>query len=438
MSTFHGDDIDNLLRPEYLENPCPAFQQLQVNDPVHWNPRLNGWMVSRYDDVFALLQDSRLSAVSPFGYMFKRSLTEEEQVAVSFIRPYVEQSLLNMDPPHQTRQRAILGKAFTPRRLAQMGERVQQFVDEIVDEVQPDGKIELLHQFAFPLLFKVIFALLGIPPEVQPEASRLFNEASSLIVQVNSTPYPASEHLLRFAENLRETEELIRPFIEERRQQPQEDVISLMVEAEKQGELSEKEIFVLCSQLVFAAHETTANAICTGMYSLLQNPDQLERLQANPDILPLAVEELLRYSAPGQMRPRIALEDMEIRGTRVQKGQRMFLMLAAANYDEEHFTCPAALNVERAKKDRIMTFGHGIHYCLGGALARLELRVIFPTLFHRLPGLRLASPTVQWRPNFLLRGLVALPLEFDPPAVLVDRDETSKVGEGNKAHKDAA
>lgn len=417
MSTYHNDDIDNLLRPEYLENPCPVFHHLQANDPVHWNPHLNGWMISRYDDVFALLQDTRLSAVSPFGYMFKRPLSEEEQASVDFIRPYVEQSLLNMDPPHQTRQRTILGRAFTPRRLAQMRERVQEFVDEIVDELEPSGEIELLYQFAFPLLFKVIFALLGIPSEAQAEASKLFNEASSLIIKVNSTPYPEREHLLRFAENLRVTEDVIRPFIEERRRQPQEDVISLMVEAEKRGELSEKEIFVLCSQLVFAAHETTANAICSGMLSLLQNPDQLDRLLTNPDILPLAVEELLRYSAPGQMRPRIALEDMEIQGVRIQKGQRIFLMLAAANYDAAHFGCPEALNVERPKKDRIMTFGHGIHYCLGGALARMELQVIFPTLFQRLPGLRLASPDVQWRPNFLLRGLSALPLEFDPPAL---------------------
>lgn len=409
-------DIDNLLRAEYLANPCPAFQQLQAHDPVHWNPHLNGWMVSRYDDVFALLHDSRLSAASPFGYIFRRPLTEEEQGAVRFIRPYVEQSLLNMDPPQQTRQRAILGRAFTPRRLAQMRERVQQFVDEIVDEVQQDGKIELLHQFAFPLLFKVIFALLGIPVDVHAEAKRLFNEASSLIVQVNSTPNPATEHLLRFAANLRETEDLIRPFIEARRQQSQDDVISLMVEAEKYGELSEKEIFVLCSQLVFAAHETTANAICSGMLSLLQHPDQLERLKRDPDLLPQTVEELLRYNAPGQMRPRIALEDIELRGTKIQKGQRIFLLLAAANYDAEHFACPEQFNIERGKHDRIMTFGHGIHYCLGGALARLELQVIFPTLFRRLPHLRLSSSDVQWRPNFLLRGLVALPLEFDIPA----------------------
>lgn len=420
MLHAQSEDIDNLLRPEFLANPCPVFKQLQVNDPVHWNPHLNGWMVSNYDDVRALLQDSRLSAASPFGYLFKRQLTEEEQVAVSYIRPYVEQSLLNMDPPHQTRQRAILGAAFTTRRLEQMRTRVQGFVNEIVDEVQQSGKIELMNQFAFPLLFKVIFALLGIPAEAHAEARRLFNEASGLIIKVNSTPYPASEHLLRFAENLRETEDLIRPYIEERRRQPENDLISVMVEAEKRGELSEKEIFVLCSQLVFAAHETTANAICTGMLSLLQNPDQLELLKAKPDILPLAVEELLRYSVPGQMRPRIAREDIEIRGTWIQKGQRIFIMLAAANFDEEHFACPHMLNVERPKKEQIMTFGHGIHYCLGGPLARIELQVIFPILFQRLPGLRLASSSVQWRPNFLLRGLVELPLEFDAPAVALD------------------
>lgn len=418
MSITHPitEDLDNLLRPEFLANPCPVFHTLQTNEPVHWNPHLNAWMVSTYEDVRALLQDTRLSAASPFGYLFKRPLNAEELAAVDIIRPYVEQSLLNMDPPQQTRQRSILGKAFTTRRLENMRTRVQEFADAIVDEVLPTGQIELLNQFAFPLLFRVIFALLGLPSESHRQAIKLFNEASSLIIKVNSTPYPASEHLLRFAANLLETEELIRPTIAARRLQPQEDVISIMTEAEKRGELSEKEIFVLCSQLVFAAHETTANAICSGMLALLQNPAQLELVKTRPDILPLAVEELLRYSAPGQMRPRIALEDIELRGTLIRKGQRVFAMLAAANFDEQHFSCPHLLDVERPKKEQIMTFGHGIHYCLGGPLARIELQVIFPTLFRRLPNLRLASQSVQWRPNFLLRGLVALPLEFDPPA----------------------
>jgi len=415
--TFHDvrEDIDNLLRPEFLANPCPVFHHLQASDPVHWNPQLNAWMVSNYDYVREILQDRRLSAASPFGYLFKRPLSDEEKAAVEVIRPYVEQSLLNMDPPNQTRQRSILGRAFTTRRLEQMRTRVQGFVDEIVDEVLPHGKIELMNGFAIPLLFKVIFALLGLPAEAHADARRLFNEASALIIKVNSTPYPATEHLLRFAANLLETEDLLHPYIEQRRREPQEDVISLMVEAEERGELSEKEIFVLCSQLVFAAHETTANAICTGMLALLQNPDQLELVKTRPEILSLAVEELLRYSAPGQMRPRIATEDIEFHGAQIRKGQRIFAMLAAANFDQQHFACPHLLNVERPKKEQIMTFGHGIHYCLGGPLARIELQVIFPTLLKRLPNLRLATSEVRWRPNFLLRGLVELPLEFGPP-----------------------
>lgn len=417
MSQTQSVDIDNLLRPEYLANPCPVFRELQMNDPIHWNPHLNGWMVSLYDDVRTLLQDERLSAASPFGYLFRRQLTAEEQIAVECIRPYVEQSLLNMDPPHQTRQRRILGTAFTTRRLALMRGRVQEFADELVDEALPVGKIELVNQFAIPLLFKVIFTMLGIPPAAHAQARELFNEASRLIIKVNSTPYPATEHLLRFAQNLQETEELLRPIIEDCRRQPKDDLISVMVEAEQRGELSEKEVFVLCSQLVFAAHETTANAICTGTLLLLQNPAQLEIMKAKPEILPQAVEEILRYGAPGQMRPRIARENLEIKGVHIQKGQRIFLMLAAANFDTEHFVCPEALQVERPKKEQIMTFGHGIHYCLGGPLARIELQVIFPTLFQRLSGLRLASPQPQWRPNFLLRGLAELPLEFDPPVV---------------------
>ncbi len=415
MSLLHIEDVDNLLRPEYLENPCPVFRQLQADDAIHWNPRLNGWMVSRYDDVLELLQDSRLSSAFRFGYLIKRQLTPEEQAAVDYARPYVEMSLLNMDPPHQRRQRTILGSVFTPRKLAYMRERVQQFVDELVDAMLPAGKVELLEGFAFPLLFRVIFELLGIPPEIHAEAKRLFNEGSRLIIQFNSSPNPVSEHLFQFAENLRVTEELLAPVVEARRQEPREDVISLMVKAEQRGELSEKEIYVLCSQLVFAAHETTANAICTGMLELLRNPDQLALLKEREDLLSLAVEEILRYTSPGQMRPRIAREDIEIRGTRIEKGQRIFVMLAAANYDSEHFACPEKFSVERPKKDGIMTFGHGIHYCLGAALARLELQVIFSTLLRRLPGLRLASPNIQWRPNFLLRGVVALPLEFDTP-----------------------
>ena len=409
------EDIDNFLRPEFLANPCPVFHHLQASDPVHWNPQLNAWMVSNYDHVREILQDRRLSAASPFGYLFKRALLDEEKEAANVIRPYVEQSLLNMDPPGQTRQRTILGRAFTTRRLEEMRNRVQGFVDEMVDEVLPSGKIELMNSFAIPLLFKIIFALLGLPEEAHAEERSLFNEASGLIIKMNSTPYPSTEHLLRFATNLLESEDLLRPYIEQRRQEPQEDVISLMVEAEKRGELSEKEIFVLCSQLVFAAHETTANAICTGMLALLQHPDQMELVKTRLDILPLAVEELLRYSAPGQMRPRIAREDFEFHGAHIRKGQRIFAMLAAANFDQHHFACPHMLNVERPKKEQIMTFGHGVHYCLGGPLARIELQVIFPALLKRLPGLRLATSEVLWRPNFLLRGLVELPLEFDPP-----------------------
>ena len=415
-SELETSEIDNLLRPAHLENPCHVFRYLQENDAVHWNPHLNGWMISRYDDVFELLQDTRLSSAAPFGYIFKRNLSEEERAAATYIRPYVEMSLLNMDPPEQKRQRTILGRAFTARRLKQMRGRIEVIVNQMVDEIEMQGEIELIHQFAFPMLFRIIFELLGIPAEMYAEASALFHEGSSLVIKFNSLVRPEGKHLIEFANNLRQTEEFLKPIVEQRRNQPTGDIISLMVEAEQQGELSEKEIYVLCSQLVFAAHETTANAIGTGMMLLLQHQEQQAHVLADAASLSLAVEEILRYAAPGQMRPRIAREDMEIRGTRIQKGERLFIVLAAANYDADHFHCPEKLDLGRAKGDHIMTFGHGIHYCMGAALARLELEIVFPTLLQRLPGLRLAIPEVEWRPNFLLRGLAALPLQFDPPA----------------------
>lgn len=409
-------ELDNLLRSGHLENPHQVFMYLQENDAVHWNPHLNGWMISRYDDVLELLQDPRLSSAAPFGYIFKRTLSDEERAAATYIRPYVEMSLLNMDPPEQKRQRTILSRAFTARRLKQMRGSIEQIVNRLVDEIEMKGEVELIQQFAFPVLFRVIFELLGIPPEMEAEASVLFHKGSSLVIKFNSLVRPEGEHLIEFATNLRQTEEFLQPLVEQRRIHPTGDIISLMVEAEKKGELSEKEIYVLCSQLVFAAHETTANAIGTGMLMLLRHQDQLARLLTDAESLSMAVEEILRYAAPGQMRPRIAREDMEIRGTRIQKGERLFLILAAANYDAGHFHCPEKLDLERPRGDHIMTFGHGIHYCLGAALARLELEIVFPTLLRRLPGLRLAAPEVEWRPNFLLRGLVALPLKFDPRA----------------------
>lgn len=407
-------ELDNLLRAGHLENPHQVFMYLQENDAVHWNPHLNGWMISRYDDVLELLQDHHLSSAAPFGYIFKRTLSDEERTAATYIRPYVEMSLLNMDPPGQKRQRTILSRAFTARRLKQMRGSIEQIVNRIVDEIEMKGEVELIQQFAFPMLFRVIFELLGIPPEMEAKASALFHKGSSLVIKFNSLVRPEGEHLIEFATNLRQTEEFLQPLVEQRRIHPTGDIISLMVEAEKKGELSEKEIYVLCSQLVFAAHETTANAIGTGMLLLLRHQDQLARLLTDAESLSMAVEEILRYAAPGQMRPRIAREDMEIRGTRIQKGERLFLILAAANYDASHFHCPEKLDLERPRGDHIMTFGHGIHYCLGAALARLELEIVFPTLLRRLPGLRLAVPEVEWRPNFLLRGLVALPLKFDP------------------------
>jgi cytochrome P450 len=365
-------------------------------------------MISRYDDVIRLLQDERLSAQTPFGYTFRRTLTEAEQAAIEQIRPYIALSLLNMDPPAHTRQRSLLAEFFTPRHLERLRGRIQNIVDEMIDSIQPTGQLELIYQFAYPLLFNVIFEILGIPQE----GRSLFQKGLSLVTEFNASADPALGQLEQFAQNLQEIEIYLKPLLAKRQKEPKGDLISVMVEAEKQGDLSEKEIYVLCVQLIFAAHETTANVIGNGMLALLQNPEQLERLESQPDLINVAVEEMLRYGGTSQFRPRIAREDIEIERKRIQKGQRVFLVLGSANYDEEHFPHPEDFDIERPK-ERSMTFGYGIHYCLGAPLARIELQVVVATLLRRLPGLRLAPTSIEWRPNFLLRGLKALPLVFE-------------------------
>lgn len=190
-------EVDNLRRPEHIQNPCPVYKQLRVEDAVHWNPLLDGWLVTRYEDVLSCLQDVRLSSRTPFGYTFKRPLSEEEHIAVGKIRPYIERSMFNMDPPEHTRQRSPLLEAFTPRSVEPMRRRIQQIVDKLLDDIYPTGRIELIHQFAYPLLFTVIFELLGIPVKDRP----LFQESLSMVIKFNSVADPAPGQLTNFAEN---------------------------------------------------------------------------------------------------------------------------------------------------------------------------------------------------------------------------------------------
>jgi hypothetical protein len=316
-----------------------------------------------------------------------------------------------MDPPAHTRQRALMTKAFTPRILERIRGQIQQLTEDLVGPWQKTGQIELVHALAHPLPITVILQLLGIPAEIAGHVSA----SSAAISEFFSLIVPAPGQLMRLAETLRTSSEQLRPIIHERRMSPQNDLLSSMATAEDNGEmLSEDEVGMLAALMLFAGHETTTHMIGNIMLALLRNPDEMERLKADPSLLEPAIPELLRYDTSVQFVWRVALEDLQLRDKTVRRGERVMLGLGAANRDPSVFRDPDHLDVKRPAP-RPLTLGHGIHYCLGAALAKMECESALRSLL-RLPGLRLATDRVEWRPNFVLRGPASLPLAFEPTA----------------------
>lgn len=400
--------LDNLMSPAALENPYPIYRQLRTIDPVRWNPIFKTWLLTRYADIAAVFQDPRFSSDWASGYTFGRLLTDAEQSYMNQITPYFSMFMQGMDAPAHTRQRALVNKAFTPRMLERIRTHIQQKVDDLLDQVQANRQIEVMNDLAYPLPSRVILELLGIPLE-----GRDYIQASSdTLAEFFSIIDPAPDQLKRMAHTLMEAGKYLKRLIAERRKYPEDNLLSAMVNAEECGNmLSEQELIIVCTLLLFSGHETTTNLIGNGLLALLRNPDQLEQLKAHPALIGPAVEELLRYDSPVQVVSRVPTEDIEIGGKVISKGQRVMLGLGSTNRDPEQFAEPDQLDIGR-QTGRSLSFGYGIHFCLGAVLARMEGQITISTLLSRMPRLQLATDKVEWRPNFALRGLKTLPLTF--------------------------
>jgi cytochrome P450 len=286
--------------------------------------------------------------------------------------------------------------------------RTQEIVDQQLDAVQRQGDFDLMRDLAFPLPSTIIFELLGIPLE----GRELVRSSSETIAAFVALVNPESGQIQRMAASLQDVAEYLRPIIEARRERPQDDLLSLLVSAEEQGErLSEHEIVIITTMLLFAGHETTTNLIGNGLLALLQHEDQWRQLKENPTLLNLAVEEMLRYDSSVHMVPRFLAADVEFGGKLLHKGERVMLGLAASNRDPNHFEQPDRFDLHR-RQERHLSFGYGRHFCLGAALARMETQITIGALLQRMPELRLATDTFEWRPNIAMRGLLTLPLAF--------------------------
>lgn len=389
----------DLMRPPVLADPYPLFRRLRLEDPVHEDPA-GGWMITRYDEVVAVLADPRFSAerVLPRG---------DASAPVGPVQKALSRQMLFLDPPDHTRLRKLFAKAFSPGRLEGLRPHILALVSELLDQAEKGGgAIDFMSDFAVPLPVTVIAQMLGVPAQDRDRLRQWSMSFGSLISGRALSPEEATaaqQGILAFIAYFRE-------LIEQRRRQPQNDMLSDLIAVEEMGDrLSTQELIVNLILLVAAGHGTTTHLLGNGLLALLEHRDAWEQLGAEPEIAPSAVNELLRFDGPIQATGRAALEDIEIGGKIIRKGDYARVFLGSANRDETHFSDPDRLDLGR-QGARILSFGHGIHTCLGAALARLEAQIAFSELARRFPKIKLDGTTLERVPSFVFRGFLSLPV----------------------------
>jgi cytochrome P450 len=408
MSTHCDQALEQyvLLQPESLANPYPLFQQLRAEAPVYWAERVEAWVLTGYPVVAALLRDPRVSSNRHADG--RTQLPEAAREQARALREYLALMMGNSDPPDHTRLRALVNKAFTPRVVEAMSSRIQTLADQLLDAVQGAGRMDVIHDFAYPLPIIVISELLGIPAEDRVQFKRWSDDFIGFI----AAGRPSAERAQQAQQSLSAMADYFRAIVDQRRRDPQSDLISSLSAAEEHGQrLSEGELLAMCNSLLAGGHETTTNLFGNGFLALLRHPDQLNELRQTPALTAGAVEELLRYDSPVQKLERFATQDLELGGHRIRAGQRLWPMLGAANRDPLQFPDPDRLDLQRQPNSHL-SFAHGIHFCVGAPLARLEAQIGFATLLRRFPKLELADDAPRWRPILAHRGLESLPVAF--------------------------
>jgi cytochrome P450 len=401
-------DVD-ISSPAFKANPYPFYAQLRDQAPVHriiLGDRRPAWLVTRYDDVVTVLKDDRFAKD-------KRNVLTSEQMAREpwiprMIQP-IERNMLDADAPEHTRLRGLVHMAFTPRLIEIMRERIQRLTDDLLDAIEARGRMDLIRDYALPVPTTIIAEMLGVPDRERHKFHRWSNTIVSTV--------PSKWGLLKAIPSLIAFLRYIRRLVRIRRADPQDDLVSALVDAHEAGDrLSEDELLAMVSLLLIAGHETTVNLIGNGMLALIEHPRQLERLRDDPGLIKPAVEELLRYDGPLETATeRYAREDVTIAGVTIPRGEMVFAVLASANRDERQFDHPDTLDLTR-EPNRHLAFGQGVHFCLGAPLARLEGQIAINTLLRRVPDLRLAVPAqaLRRRPGLVLHGLKSLPVAFPP------------------------
>jgi cytochrome P450 PksS len=398
-------DVVNITSATFKANPYPFYARLRAEAPVFrvtLPDRQSAWLVTRYDDVSRVLKDEG------FAKDRRNAMTPEQLARQPWIPDFAKpltRNMLDLDGVDHDRLRALVQKAFTPRLVEQMRPRIEQLTEDLLSALKSRKQIDLIHDYALPLPTTVIAQMLGVPVKDRHR----FHRWSQSLFQISASRFgllvalPSVWRFIRY----------IRRLLAARRAEPQDDLISALVEAEEGGErLSEDESLAMVMLLLVAGHETTVNLIGNGTLALLEHPDQMERLRGDPELIKPAVEELLRYHSPVETATeRFARENTVVTDVTIPRGETVLAVLASANRDERQFADPDKLDLTR-EPNRHLSFGLGVHFCLGASLARLEGQLALNTLLRRTTRLQLAvpAPALRWRRGMVVRGLEALPL----------------------------
>ena len=399
LSLYH------LLDPKVLADPYPLYRRLRTQDPVHWDPFLHAWVVTRYADVATVLRD----------YSADRTPTPEQLTAMGLkalnpIAGTMVKQMLFMDAPAHTRLRTLASSAFSSRRVEVLRGHIRGIAERLIDRVQAQGHLDLIQDFAAPLPAIVTAEMLGVPVEDHPQLKLWSADFAEMLGNYQHNP----GRIPRVLRSLEDMAAYFRSAIRQQRTGPREGLIHSLATAEVEGDrLSDEEVIANCIITMVGGQETTRNLLGNGVLALLRNPRQLESLRSEISLLPSAVEELLRFESPSQQTARLAPKDTELGGKSIRTRQAVIAVMAAGNRDPERFPDPDRLDITR-KDNRHLAFGWAAHFCFGAPLARLEGQIGLEVILRRLHNLALPTGPLVWRTNLGLRGLTALPLSFDP------------------------
>lgn len=396
---WHSGVTYNPLSPQTYTNPYPTYARLRTKDPVHWSPLMESWVLSRYEDVDTILRDHKRFSSDARN----RRSTRRRQATIA--APNEPPSMLFSDPPDHARLRALVNKAFIPQAIEALKPRIRAIAEELLEQIQDPAAFDVINTIAYPLPVIVMAELLGVPPQDRVQF-KLWSDQRARLLE----PTINASEVQVAIQAAREFDAYFLDVINARRKEPRDDLISTLVAAEEAGDkLTQGELLVMLRLLLIAGNETTTNLIGNGLLALLRHPDQLRALRDDPGRMPAAVEELVRYDGPVQVDGRTAMEDMEIKGRHIQKGQSIVLLIGSANHDPDVFHNPEQLDITRQEASHI-AFGRGVHHCLGAPLARLEGRIAFEAILERFADIGLLMEAPPFKDNIVLRSLRSLPV----------------------------